>query len=113
MSGRKKPTPGAGAYLISVERQRQVEEEGRSLQGDLCHPPETLAQAAMAYACPPGMYKAAGLDHSRSQFWPWNPISYKDNPNPDRVQRIRELVKAGALIAAEIDRYLGAKPEVG
>ena len=33
-------------------------------------------------------------------IWPWNLIWWKPTPN----DRIRELVKAGALIAAEIDR---------
>lgn len=36
-------------------------------------------------------------------MWPWS--DEKWNPEPDN--RIRELAKAGALIAAEIDRLLG------
>ena len=34
--------------------------------------------------------------------WPWNVVWWK--PTPD--DRIRELAKAGALIAAEIDRLI-------
>ena len=35
-------------------------------------------------------------------MWPWNGSYWK--PTPD--DRIKELTKAGALIAAEIDRLL-------
>jgi hypothetical protein len=34
------------------------------------------------------------------RFWPWTQRTFKPTPH----DRIRELVKAGALIAAEIDR---------
>jgi hypothetical protein len=36
--------------------------------------------------------------------WPWNDDDWKPSPDP-----IRNLVKAGALIAAEIDRLQGAE----
>jgi hypothetical protein len=53
---------------------------------------DDLAFAAATYAIPPSP--------ARLQFWPWDLTYWK--PTPDN--RIRELVKAGALICAEIDR---------
>jgi hypothetical protein len=38
-----------------------------------------------------------------SSEW-WKPMSWELQKAAPRVSRIRELVKAGALIAAEIDR---------
>lgn len=69
-----------------------------------------LALAAMCYACPPFAEKekpGGPLSFFRGAksgvMWPWS--DEKWNPEPDN--RIRELAKAGALIAAEIDRLLG------
>lgn len=90
-----------GAELIAAERQRQIDVEGWTLEHDAEHFGEDLVWAAVTYATPP---------HKRTNFrtpptWPWEPHFWK--PTPD--DRMRELVKAGALIAAEIDR-LQVKP---
>lgn len=103
-----------GVELIAQERQRQIEQEGWSLEHDQEHDDDSLARAAAIYATPterrrmvwrnsadPGMAPGRG-DYSwrEPEGWPWEREAYK--PTPD--DRIRELVKAGALIAAEIDR---------
>ena len=93
----------SGVDLIAEERQRQVESEGYSPQEDANYVKGELADAAACYA---------GLtvrDHPLSfrvpNTWPWNRDSWKPVPN----DRVRELVKAGALIAAEIDRLNSAR----
>lgn len=96
-----------GAALIAVERQRQVSAEGWTLEHDDEHGKGELAQAGACYAWPaprPIFVKKA---------WPWKlqwwkptiPASGTDSTRQEKmVARIRDLVKAGALIAAEIDR---------
>lgn len=91
----------AGADLIAAERRRQVEQEGWTPEHDAQHGGESLAIAACCYALPPQMrkWRTTGVGPIPT-LWPWNPGYWK--PKPD--DRVRELVKAGALIAAEIDR---------
>lgn len=90
-----------GATLITAERARQHSEEG--------HSDETDAQAASELAWASWCYldRVAGhddgnvaLDAPPPSMWPdgWE---WKPGPTP-----VRMLVKAGALIAAEIDRRL-------
>jgi len=83
-----------GIELIAKERERQITEEGWTPEHDDCfHRKGELAQAGAVYALPPKYRFYA-------QAWPWDLRYYKPVPQ----DRIRELVKAGALIAAEIDR---------
>jgi len=91
-----------GAELIADERARQTNEEGWIKEHDAKLEEEELAYAAICYAFPNGTVKPDIVD----DFWPWESCWWK--PTPD--DRIRELVKSGALIAAEIDR-LQAKKE--
>lgn len=89
-----------GAELIAQERQRQIEVERFDKYHDEDHDSQELAFAAVTYAMP---FEETGSGKSkikRIHFWPWEPRWWKPTPN----DRIRELVKAGALIAAEIDR---------
>jgi hypothetical protein len=87
--------------LIAAERQRQVESEGWTPEHDDSHTRGEIARAAGVYAMP--------SNHSwKEANWPWEPESFKHKP-PTREGRIRELVKAGALIAAEIDRLRRAE----
>jgi len=81
--------------MISEERNRQVEQEKWSNDHDDSHDDESLACAAACYAMPERFRntRKRGLWRWASRWW---------KPTPDN--RIRELVKAGALIAAEIDR---------
>jgi len=90
-------TPRAsGIELIAHERLRQIEEEGFDAMHDWYHMPDELATAAAIYAMPERRRSKRYL----LSKWPWEIECYKPTPN----DRVRELVKAGALIAAEIDR---------
>lgn len=101
--------PKTGADLIAAERQRQMEAEGWTPEHDDIHDAGELAHAAICYAMSPySDERIAGRDRDfRSQpgtlvpaDWPWDDEWWKPTPK----DRIRELTKAGALIAAEIDR---------
>lgn len=89
----------SGVELIAAERQRQIDVEGHAPEDDDWEDGE-LGQAGAVYALPPETRDLDVLGTSLARIlWPW-PGWYK--PCPD--DRIRELTKAGALIAAEIDR---------
>ena len=103
-----------GLTLIGEERMRQITEEGWSIEHDDKHDDCELANAAASYAMDPEV--RAGLsvmcyrtmyfnDNQAPPTWPWEANWWKPTPN----DRIKELVKAGALIAAEIDRLLRLK----
>lgn len=92
-----------GAQLIQSERKRQKESEGYDAEHDDQYLNGELLTAALLYASTPQarqqMVDADGVPVT----WPWralNPDSWKPTP----YDRVRELTKAGALIAAEIDR---------
>lgn len=84
----------SGAELIASERQRQINNEGWNTSHDLKHKKGELAQAAMVYAMPLKIRSVL----QPTKLWPWNLKYWKPG------ERIDELTKAGALIAAEIDR---------
>jgi hypothetical protein len=95
--------------LIKQERQRQINKHGYTLEHDDRHTQGELSNAAICYLIsdPTRGYYALhdGMDNFLDYFWPWsdneyNPAGFK--PTPD--DRIRELIKAGALIVAEIER---------
>jgi hypothetical protein len=102
-----------GAELIAAERQRQIDVEGYSAQHDIFSEPD--GQLAVAAWCYLGdLIDDGGCDHAEEPGeWPWP--HYGDvagcswKPTPDNP--IRQLTKAGALVAAEIDRLLAAKEE--
>jgi hypothetical protein len=98
-----------GAERIAAERQRQIKVEGYDAEHDAGAADE-LALAAACYALPTERRKVrrtlmAGSFEVQvkvplfSELWPWRERFWK--PTPD--SRIRELEKAGALIAAAID----------
>ena len=89
-----------GAELIAQERQRQIDGEGHDAGHDDEHDMGELAAAAMCYAdlAVDAEISAVG-DKVTVQWWPFADNEWK--PSDDVV---RDLVKAGALIAAEIDR---------
>lgn len=94
------PKVQSGIEIIAAERQRQIQEEGWSAEhDDYSHTQDTLAMAATRYCLPPGL-RSRQIGALLALLWPWAPDWWK--PSPDN--RIRELAKAGALIAAEIDR---------
>lgn len=93
-----------GIELIAAERQRQIHQEGWTPEHDQEHIKNELALAASCYALPAECRQMQQCDRTDyrvmvPKFWPWLPWWWKPSTN-----RIDELVKAGALIAAEIDR---------
>jgi hypothetical protein len=81
--------------LIAAERQRQIEVEGWSPEHDDQHRRGELARAAACYAV-----GSNELRDGHNGVMPWESRWWK--PSPDN--RVRDLVKAGALIVAEIER---------
>lgn len=93
----------SGVDLIAAERRRQIETEGWSNGHDDRHMDEELARAAAVYACPDRIGGPEPWPLRQRIFhmlWPFDLSWYKPTPK----DRIRELTKAGALCAAEIDR---------
>lgn len=88
-----------GVELIAEERQRQIEIKGYAPLADQQYPDGALALAAAAYAIPE-KNRIKRIDMDVWHLWPWIGVHWKPTPE----NRIRELQKAGALIAAEIDR---------
>lgn len=103
-----------GIELIAEERQRQISKKGWTSEHDDIHSERELARGSFAY-----------LEHYVSRSWVFNndlnmpgvtngPKDYRNEPPPDSwpwdetfwkpKNPMRDLVKAGALIAAEIDR---------
>ena len=95
-----------GIELIAEERQRQITEEKWTPEHDDAHDKGQLAGAAAVYAL-----ESCGFENPhcaelkredtthKVRLWPWAEQWWK--PSGDAR---RDLVKAGALIAAEIDR---------
>jgi hypothetical protein len=117
----------AGIDLISQERARQIESEVStstfalltttwarsylarlrarfSADHDDEHIDGELVLAAVCYASPVQLFVRNGAG-SYWEFWDKRPINEDGEPRePTREERLRMLAKAGALIAAEIDR---------
>jgi len=91
-----------GTELIATERWRQINEEKWSTAHDAEFIHEELAEAAMCYINAKRCREVFFQEDAVPLRWPWEDESWKPTPN----DRVRELVKAGALIAAEIDRQL-------
>lgn len=123
----------SGIELIAEERQRQIEKEGWSQKHDAEHKTFELSAAAACYVAKNISKKLEDINHTNqsplaefkiydfgeSEFfvnsgdrgdrrlrkagwkngWPWESKWWKPSNDP-----IKNLVKAGALIAAEIDR---------
>ncbi len=97
-----------GVELISQERQRQIEIEGHtSKHDDENNCGGSLVLASVSYALDAvGTYAWDGVNNPSyykkhaGYIWPWDVKWWKPTPNDP----IRQLIKAGALIAAEIDR---------
>lgn len=85
-----------GADLIREERRRQIEQEGYDGMHDRHHTPQVLCRAAVGYALHEDPSKL--VSDSAANLWPWNKDFWKPK------DQLRNLVRAGALIAAAIDR---------
>lgn len=87
----------SGAEAIVVERWRQITVEGWGSEHDAQLDQGELIAGAVAYA----LNAWGQIDPAR--WWPFNPDRFKP-ADPSVAGRIRDLVKAGAMIASEIDR---------
>ena len=89
---------------IAAERQRQIDAEGWTPEHDDSHADGELAAAACCYAVGTiGLAKHSPESAERGwrlpqPLWPWRRDWWKPS------DRRRDLVKAGALIVAEIER---------
>lgn len=87
----------AGWRDVMAERRRQVEAEGWTPEHDDCHSGGDIARAAACYAISSTEYpKMRG--HKPPFAFPWDAIYWRPE------DRRRDLVRAGALILAEIER---------
>jgi hypothetical protein len=102
-----------GAMRIEQERRRQILEEGFTAAHDEEHVFGELSGAASCYARTASrqigseLYRAE-VSAPPCQEWRWSHEWWKPSEDP-----IRNLEKAGALIAAEIDRLLRDQEKAG
>lgn len=92
-----------GIELIAEERKRQIEVKGWTSEHDSSHKNGELANAGAYYAMTDETIEFIDSKLGNDMhlyFWPLELRWLKKVPE----NRIRELQKAGALIAAEIDR---------
>lgn len=85
-----------GADLIAEERRRQIAVEGYDALHDRHHTPQVLCRAAIGYAMHEDPSKLVA--DAAANLWPWAEEFWKPKDH------LRNLVRAGALIAAAIDR---------
>ena len=99
-------------HSVIAERQRQIESEGWTARHDDDHSDGSMALAAACYALNAATWAAKGTaelhqsyaDLSPGARWPWKRKWWK--PKSQR----QDLVRAGALILAEIERFDRANP---
>jgi hypothetical protein len=106
-----------GVARIALERERQKKDEGYDDAHDDEHDDGSLAMAAVCYAAAAGQavyrHEADALSETWVDPWPWDRRGDK-RPTTGMgtlkkttdAEKLDLLVKAGALIAAEIDRLL-------
>lgn len=101
-----------GIELIAAERERQIKVEGWDSQHDSDHDNFELTKAAICYANRATMDGMAVWQDRVPNDWPFEAKAWKPEPripgHPcpmiETKDAIKMLIKAGALIAAEIDR---------
>lgn len=117
------PLAREGIKRIAAERFRQVTTKRWSTRHDDEHTDHSLARAACAYATPEPLFRLDQDEgaHHFSDCWPDGWLREYDKRPRDAGEalltaesmttelRVRQLEKAGALIAAEIDRLLRLK----
>jgi hypothetical protein len=85
-------------YEIGAERTRQKSAEGWTEEHDDTYTAGHMALAAACYAAASVGGGARARDHTVLRYWPWHRKWWK--PTTPR----RDLIKAAALIVAEIER---------
>jgi len=107
-----------GAELILAARRRQLDSEDAEHM-EMFEDTQTngeLGAVAACYAMPEHARQLRAAEASGSigpllhALWPWNmqswsPVQATEVPDPDQA-RIADLVQAGAMLSAEIDRLL-------
>lgn len=81
---------------IAAERKRQIEVEGWTLEHDDAHVADDLARAGICYAAPDWLREFFAANDIN--IWPWDDGWWKPKG------RRRDLIRAAALIVAEIER---------
>lgn len=99
-----------GVGLIAAERARQLSAEDWTPEHDDTHMDAEMIEAARGYLSAAFLAeRGRRWNGAPPPLWPWNQSWWKPSDDP-----VRNLVKAGALIAAEIDRLQrAASPRVG
>jgi len=97
---------------IAAERRRQIEAEGWTPEHDDTHGDGSLAAAAAAYAEHAADWARAAdfRTYPRAlapRIWPWSTKWWKPK------DRRRDLIRAAALIVAEVERLDRATPRTG
>jgi hypothetical protein len=87
-----------GVEQIADERRRHTEQKGYTGAHDDAHAGGEIAVAAAALAADGTGFTLTSPDGSIEESDPWGLVS------KHRRNRVRQLVVAGSLIAAEIDR---------
>lgn len=102
-----------GIERIAAERSRQIDAEGWTAAHDDAHNPGDLAVAAKSYIEFTAILMRDPTARDLREYregpppdWPWHVDWWKPSDDP-----VRNLEKAGALIAAEIDRIVRATTE--
>lgn len=96
-----------GIELITEERQRQIDVEGWTAEHDAKHKSGELADAACVYAMSMDSIDFINEHWGNDMWlhlWPFDLVWLKKHIISNNEDRIKDLTKAGALIAAEIDR---------
>lgn len=83
----------SGADEITKERKRQIEAEGYDSGHNAEHEADEFTNAAVSY-----LLCSMGFTEEGIHYWPWSHENWKPK------DKMRNLVRAGALIAAAIDR---------
>ena len=99
--------PSLGVLLISAERTRQVQKEGYTPKHDAQHKNSEMAQAAAYYCVVGGVASVPDhedVDMEMSPLYPWRWCTEGQKREGFPIPTDKDLIKAGALIAAELDR---------
>ncbi len=95
-----------GSELVAKERTRQITDEGfdavrdaHYVKGELVSAAACYAAMAQAQVASEALKTPTKVHPAIMMLWPWSESWWKPSRDP-----VRNLEKAGALIAAEIDR---------
>lgn len=97
----------SGVNLIAKEQIRSRQEEGYTAEHDDSHDQGELADAAAVYALSEGAMFTLQEQWGNDMYlhlWPFKLEELKKDETGAIAKRIKDLVKAGNLIASEIDR---------